>query len=244
MSSGERALNIEPAHLRHVKVEHDAVRFVVLHRAQELRARRKRLDGETRGRKSRVNATRTSASSSTTASSGARVAIVIPPYQALAADPTGPWSRYRARRRRTNGAGPRQGDRPPARGAQRRSAAPTSPASGRRRRASLGRSASFTRSATTRTPILRIRLPRWNLIVFSVVPSSAAICLFSLPATTKSKTWRSRAVSIARHFAMRSRSRRAGRSTRSLASAAWMAAISAASSIGLVRKSAAPCFIA
>jgi hypothetical protein len=44
------------------------------------------------------------------------------------------------------------------------------------------RSASFTKSATTRTPILRIRLPRWNLIVFSVVPSSAAICLFSLPA--------------------------------------------------------------
>ncbi len=49
MTPGERTLNIESAHFRHVKVEHDAVRFVVLNGAQELRARRERLDGKTRG---------------------------------------------------------------------------------------------------------------------------------------------------------------------------------------------------
>lgn len=56
------------------------------------------------------------------------------------------------------------------------------------------RSTSFTRSATTRTPIVRIRLPRWNLTVFSDVPNSAAICLLSRPATIRSSTCRSRAV--------------------------------------------------
>jgi hypothetical protein len=49
MTAGERTLNIETAHFRHMKVEHDTVRLVVLDGAQELRARRERFYVETGG---------------------------------------------------------------------------------------------------------------------------------------------------------------------------------------------------
>src|SRR5208283_682666 len=49
MPGGERTLNIESCHLRHMKVEQNTVRFVVLDRAQEVCARSERLDRETGG---------------------------------------------------------------------------------------------------------------------------------------------------------------------------------------------------
>jgi hypothetical protein len=62
---------------------------------------------------------------------------------------------------------------------------------------SPNRSATRTSSATDRTPILRIRRPRWTLMFCSPVPRSAAIFLFSFPAMTWPRTSRSRGVSRA-----------------------------------------------
>src|SRR6266403_2294276 len=56
-------------------------------------------------------------------------------------------------------------------------------------------SAMRTNSATDFTCIFRMMLPRWNLIVLSVAPSSSAICLFSMPETTHLNTSRSRGLS-------------------------------------------------
>ena len=46
MTNGERALNVEPAHFRHMQIEHETVRLVVLDRMQELGTGRERLDSE------------------------------------------------------------------------------------------------------------------------------------------------------------------------------------------------------
>jgi hypothetical protein len=53
----------------------------------------------------------------------------------------------------------------------------------------------FTRSATEPADIFRITLPRCDFTVITLMLSSAAICLFSSPATTKAMTSRSRGVS-------------------------------------------------
>ena len=50
----------------------------------------------------------------------------------------------------------------------------------------------LTSSASEAAAIFRITLPRWALTVISEIPRSAAICLFSKPATTSSSTSRSR----------------------------------------------------
>ena len=55
----------------------------------------------------------------------------------------------------------------------------------------------FDESASDEAAILRMICPRWTWIVISLVPSSAAVCLFSRPATTKGSTSRSRGVSRA-----------------------------------------------
>src|SRR6476620_5350549 len=57
-------------------------------------------------------------------------------------------------------------------------------------------SAMRTRSATVRMPSFSIIRLRWTLMVFSTVPSSPAICLFSRPATTCVRTSCSRGVSL------------------------------------------------
>ena len=57
------------------------------------------------------------------------------------------------------------------------------------------RSAKCTRSAKEEAAILPITLARCTFTVRSAAPRSAAICLFSCPATTASKTCRSRALS-------------------------------------------------
>src|SRR4029077_11456096 len=53
-----------------------------------------------------------------------------------------------------------------------------------------------TSSATDVAPIFSITRPRWTLIVPSVVPNCAAICLLSMPATTPLSTSNSRGVSV------------------------------------------------
>src|SRR5262245_44601698 len=58
-------------------------------------------------------------------------------------------------------------------------------------------SASRTRSGTVATRILSMTRARWTLMVFSAMPSSPAICLLSMPATTSFSTSRSRVVSEA-----------------------------------------------
>ena len=46
MTNGECALNVEPAHFRHMQIEHETVRLVLLDRKQELGTGRERLDSE------------------------------------------------------------------------------------------------------------------------------------------------------------------------------------------------------
>jgi hypothetical protein len=46
MTHGECALNVEPAHFRHMQIEHQTVRLVILDRVQKLGAGRERLDRE------------------------------------------------------------------------------------------------------------------------------------------------------------------------------------------------------
>ena len=58
------------------------------------------------------------------------------------------------------------------------------------------RDARCTRSTMDVAFILRIMRERCTLMVFSTMPSSAAICLLSNPATTFSNTWRSRGVRV------------------------------------------------
>ena len=62
-----------------------------------------------------------------------------------------------------------------------------------------GGSSSFaailTNSARDSACIFRITCPRWIFTVISLVPSSEAICLLSMPETTSAMTSRSRAVS-------------------------------------------------
>src|ERR1700724_3631576 len=62
-----------------------------------------------------------------------------------------------------------------------------------------GGSSSFaailTKSASDSACILRITCPRWIFTVISLVPSSNAICLLSMPETTRAMTSRSRGVS-------------------------------------------------
>src|SRR6202030_1078616 len=62
-----------------------------------------------------------------------------------------------------------------------------------------GKSSSFaailTNSANDSACIFRITWPRWTFTVISLVPSSEAICLFSIPNTTKLMTSRSRVCS-------------------------------------------------
>ena len=61
----------------------------------------------------------------------------------------------------------------------------------------FSRSVRRTSSATECTFIFSITRARWTLMVFSTVPRSSAISLFSCPETTWSKTSRSRGVSVA-----------------------------------------------
>ena len=65
----------------------------------------------------------------------------------------------------------------------------------------------------------RITLARWTLIVISLVPSSAAICLFSSPETTRGKTSRSRGVSKSNRSRSTAISASRSRRARSLSSA-------------------------
>ena len=53
----------------------------------------------------------------------------------------------------------------------------------------------LTKSASDSACIFRITCPRWIFTVISLVPSSNAICLLSMPETTKAITSRSRVVS-------------------------------------------------
>src|SRR5712671_1553855 len=55
----------------------------------------------------------------------------------------------------------------------------------------------LTNSASDSACIFRITCPRWIFTVISLVPSSKAICLLSMPETTRPITSRSRAVSDA-----------------------------------------------
>jgi hypothetical protein len=47
MTNGEPDSNVKPAQFRHVQIEHEKVRLVVLDRMQKRGAGRKRLDRET-----------------------------------------------------------------------------------------------------------------------------------------------------------------------------------------------------
>jgi hypothetical protein len=62
---------------------------------------------------------------------------------------------------------------------------------------SPARHARWISSETEEHPVLRITRPRWVLMVFSAAPSSAAICLLSMPVTTSLSTSVSRGVSKA-----------------------------------------------
>ena len=59
---------------------------------------------------------------------------------------------------------------------------------------SASRSAILTNSARELASILRIAFPRWIFTVISLIPTSAAICLFNSPVTTRCITSRSRGV--------------------------------------------------
>jgi catechol 2,3-dioxygenase-like lactoylglutathione lyase family enzyme len=105
-------------------------------------------------------------------------------------------------------------------------------------------SARRTRSATVRTPSFFIIWPRWNLIVFSTVPRSPAICLFSRPATICESTSSSRGVRLSILDFTAANSVLASRDWVSTCSAREIAANKSFLRTGFVRKSTAPAFMA
>ena len=80
------------------------------------------------------------------------------------------------------------------------------------------RCASRTRAASVRACIFCMTRARWTLIVCSIVPRSAAICLLSLPDRTCARTSRSRGVSVANRRRMSAISSRVEKALRTAGS--------------------------
>lgn len=105
-------------------------------------------------------------------------------------------------------------------------------------------SAIRTRSANEVASILCIILLRWISRVISLMPSSAAACLFRRPLSTSGNTSRSRGVSVEKRPTRWASSARVERCLRSRRIAARTAAINSLSPTGLVKKSTAPPWMA
>src|SRR5438552_1115195 len=105
-------------------------------------------------------------------------------------------------------------------------------------------SASRTSSATEPARILSMTRARCTLTVFSTTPSSAAICLFSMPVTTRANTCRSRGVSVRARAWISSVRASVPRFRVSRSTARWMAPSRSLLANGLIRKSTAPAFMA
>src|SRR5246127_3698205 len=102
----------------------------------------------------------------------------------------------------------------------------------------------FTKVAKESASIFRIICPRCICTVYSVIPNSPATCLFNMPLTKSGNTCCSLGVKDSYRASKLARSSASFRLSRSCSSARSMHVNSAASSIGFVRKSTAPPFIA
>ena len=94
------------------------------------------------------------------------------------------------------------------------------------------------------TPSFCITRPRWTFTVFSAVPSSPAICLFSMPVMTSCITSNSRGVSKSRSRRVSSFSALRRRCSADRIRARSTHCSSSSSRNGFRRKSTAPAFIA
>ena len=106
------------------------------------------------------------------------------------------------------------------------------------------RSAMRTRSASERARILRMTWPRCTLTVTSLIPSSAAICLFGAPGGDELHDL---ALALGQRGVARLQlgdTPASRRRARSRSSAAWIASSSSWSWKGLARNSTAPAFMA
>ena len=102
----------------------------------------------------------------------------------------------------------------------------------------------LTRSGKERAFIFSMTLPRCPLTVISLIPNSPPTCLFNNPETTSAITSRSRGVSSSWRCCNSARSVCCPSAALLRATASEIAAKSIASSMGLVKNSTAPAFIA